>query len=142
MVPRVQAELVAGLLCEAQRRAECRADLPARPERAGEQHVPAIEARRLRAQHLHEEARLQQPKEMPAHVVRSKREEERRAYPVLRERLEQARHAFACAAKRVDVDAQAERAEAHGALLDDAFAAPVFARPGGASAGAASSRSM
>ncbi len=85
---------------------------------------------------------FKQPKEMPAHVVGAEREEERRAHPVLRERLEQARDAFARAAKRVDVDAQAERAYAHGALLADAFAAPVRGRVDGACAGAASRRSM
>ena len=66
---------------------------------------------------------------MPAHVVGAERDEERRAQIVLRERLEQPRHAVARSAERVDVDAQPERRRAHGALPDDAFAPDAaFAR--------------
>ena len=46
---------------------------------------------------------------MPAHVVRSDGEEERRLHLVRRECLEEARHAFARAPERIDVDPQPER---------------------------------
>src|SRR5205823_9819858 len=109
MVPRVHADLEALVADLPREFARTPADVRSGKERPVEQRPDPVMADDRCSLHLLEEAGAEDPPDGPTGVVRPDAEQKRRAGIVAAQDVEQARHAFARAPERVDVDLEGEQ---------------------------------